>query len=76
MLLVDLGRQLHVELLGLDDALQFLGRLAMRLDHVLAEVLDRLGLALLARDLAGGSTSYRSLMRPFSTNIRRARRAA
>ena len=54
LLLVELGRQLHIELLGLDDALQFLGRLAMRLDHMLAERLDRLGLSFLARELARG----------------------
>ena len=38
----ELGRQRHGELLGLDDALQFLGRLAVRLDHMPAERLDRL----------------------------------
>jgi len=54
LLLVDLGRQRHSELLGLDDALQFLGRLAVRLDHMPAERLDRLGLSFLARELARG----------------------
>ena len=40
MLLVERGRQLNVDLVALDDTLEFGGGLRVRLDHVLAKLLD------------------------------------
>ena len=40
MLLVERGRQPNVDLVALDDTLEFGGGLRVRLDHVLAKLLD------------------------------------